>query len=242
MPAALVTGASRGIGAAIARRLAADGFDIAIHYHQDAEGAAATADAVRALGREAAIYQADLGDLDAAASLAATVAQRFPELAVFVNNAGIYQRTSLADMAADDWRRTMSIDLDGPAILSQALAPWLAARPDAAIVHISSIVAVRGSTHGAHYTAAKAALLGLAKAQAREWAPLRVNAVCPGYIATDLLAQDTPERRAARANEVPMGRVGTPEDVAGVVAFLCSKDAGYVTGQTLHVNGGLWMG
>ncbi len=241
MPTALVTGASRGIGAAIARRLAADGFDIAIHYHQDAAGAEATTAAVRALGRDAAMYQADLGDLDAALSLAETAARRFPDLSVFVNNAGVYDRTALADMTSAAWRRTMAVDLDGPAMICQALGPTLALHRGAAIVHISSVVAVRGSTHGAHYTAAKAALLGLTKAQAREMAPVRVNAVCPGYIDTDILAADTPERRQARAAEVPLGRVGLPEDVAGAVSFLCSPDARYMTGQTLHINGGLWM-
>ncbi len=241
MPTALVTGASRGIGAAIARRLAADGFDVAIHYHQDADGAEATAADVRALGRDAAIHQADLGDLDAARSLAQTAASRFPDLSIFVNNAGIYERTALADMTSQAWRRTMAVDLDGPAMMCQALTPVLSKQPKAAIVHISSVVAMRGSTHGAHYTAAKAALLGLTKAQAREMAPVRVNAVCPGYIDTEILAGDSPERRKTRAAEVPLGRIGLPEDVAGAVSFLCSPDASYMTGQTLHINGGLWM-
>ncbi len=241
MPSALVTGASRGIGAAIARRLARDGFDVAIHYHSDEAGAEATREAVMGLGRRAATFHADLGDTIAAQALAQAVIQDFPDLTVFVNNAGIYDRTPMAAMTPEAWRRTMAVDLDGPAVLCQALAPTLSKQDDAAIVHISSIVAVRGSTHGAHYTAAKGALLGLTKAQALEMAPIRVNAVAPGYIDTDMLADDSPERRMQRAGEVPLGRIGSPDDIAGGVSFLCSPDARYVTGQTLHINGGLWM-
>ncbi len=236
--AVLVTGASRGIGAAIARRMAADGHDVAVHYHQDRSGAEATAAAVQASGQEAAVFQADIGAPEAAWRLAEEAIMRFPDLAVLVNNAGIYDRRAMTEMAADHWRQTMAVNLDGPAALCQALAARLRAA-DGCIVHISSIVAARGTTHGQHYAASKAALLGLTKAQALEWAPLRVNAICPGYIATDILADDTAEKRQQRAEEVPLGRIGTPEDVAGAVSFLCSRDAAYVTGQTIHVNGGL---
>ncbi len=241
MPTALVTGASRGIGAAVAKRLAADGHDIAIHYHQHQAGAEATLQAVQDLGRDASIHQADLGDPSAVADLAEGVRRRWPDLTLLVNNAGIYQRGAAQGLRPEAWRRTLAVDLEGPALLAQALAPHLPS-DRGTIVHISSVVAMRGSSHGAHYAAAKAGLLGLTKAQAREWAPLRVNAVCPGYIDTDILAGDSQERRAARAAEVPLGRVGAPDDVAAAVSFLCSKDAAYITGHALQVNGGLWMG
>ncbi len=237
---ALVTGASRGIGAAVARRLAEDGFDVIVHFAKHRAGADATAEAVREAGRRALVIQAGLGDPEAAWRLGEEAGAPGP-LACIVNNAGVYDRRSMAQMTGQAWRATMAVNLDGPAAMCQAAQPRLA--QGASIVHVSSIVAVRGTSHGAHYAASKAALLGFTKAQALELAPsVRVNAVCPGYVDTDMIGGDSQERRVAREREVPLGRVGSPEDVAGVVSFLCGSDSAYVTGQVLHVNGGLWMG
>lgn len=241
-PAALVTGASKGIGAAVARRLAKDGFDVVVHYARDAAGARRTAAAVRKAGRAATVVQADLARPGAAEQLGAAVAQEAPRLACVVHNAGVYERSGFAALGAEAWRRTLEVDLTAPALLTHALLPRL--ERGASVVLVSSIVAARGSAHGAHYAAAKAGLLGLARSLALELAPrgVRVNAVAPGYVATALLAGDSAARRRQRAAEVPLGRVGSPEDVAGVVSFLAGPDSGYVTGQAVHVNGGLWMG
>lgn len=241
VPAALVTGASRGIGAAIARRLAHEGFDVAIHYNQDKTGAEATAAAVRDAGAKAVILRGDLADNDVAQSIAEQAMESFDELTVFVANAGNYDRVGLSQLDARRWRSNLAVNLDAPAIMSHVLAEALQER-GGCIVHVSSIVASRGTAHGAAYAAAKAALLGLTKAHALELAPqVRVNAVVPGYIDTDMIGDDTAERRAQRVNEVPLLRIGTPQDVASVVAWLVSSDAAYVTGQAIHVNGGLHM-
>lgn len=241
VPAALVTGAGGGIGAAVARRLAREGFDVAVHYGSDAAGARRTAAAIRRLGRKAIVVGADFSRPGAAETLAAEVAAHFPRLACVVHNAGMYDRRGFAQMDETAWEATLRVDLTAPALLTRALLPHLEA--DANIVVVSSIVALRGSAHGAHYAAAKAGLLGLTRSLALELAPrVRVNAVAPGYVDTAILASDTLARRKARAAEVPLARVGSPDDVAGAVAFLAGPDARYVTGHVLHVNGGLWMG
>jgi NAD(P)-dependent dehydrogenase (short-subunit alcohol dehydrogenase family) len=225
----------------VARRLAADGFDVAVHYHGDAAGARRTAAAVHKVGRNAIVLAADLGEEAQVTGLSRDVAKAFPRLDCIVHNAGVYDRRSFADMDGAAWRRTLDVDLTAPALLTWSLLPRLAA--GASLVFVSSIVAARGSRHGAHYAAAKAGLLGLTRSLALELAPrIRVNAVAPGYIDTALLAGDNPAKRRARAAEVPLGRVGRPEDVAGTVSFLAGPDSRYLTGQVLHVNGGLWMG
>jgi NAD(P)-dependent dehydrogenase (short-subunit alcohol dehydrogenase family) len=241
MPTALVTGASRGIGAATARRLAQDGFDVAVHYHRDAAGAKRTAEAVRKAKRKPVVVRADLSnprDLD---RLADEVGAAFPRLDALVHNAGVYERRPFSEMTGSAWVATRLVDLDAPAVLTHLLLDRLA--KDASIVFVSSVVAVRGSRHGAHYAAAKAGLLGLARSLALELAPrVRVNAVAPGYVETALIEDDTPAQRKERIALVPLQRVGRPEDVAATVSFLVGPDSRYVTGQVLHVNGGLWPG
>lgn len=241
MPAALVTGASKGIGAAIARRLAADGFDVVVHYHSDMPGARRTADAVKKLRRKAVLVKADLSSPRDLEWLAQESTRAFPRLDCLVHNAGIYERRSFSEMTGTAWVNTRLVDLDAPAVLTHLLLEKMAR--DSSIVFVSSIAAVRGSAHGAHYAASKAGLLGLAKSLALELAPkVRVNAVAPGYVDTALLEGDSPAKRKERTEEVPLARIGRPEDVAAAVSFLAGPDSRYVTGQVLHVNGGLWMG
>ncbi len=242
--AALVTGASRGIGAATARRLARDGMDIVVHYHEHRDGAEATARVIREAGQEAILVQADLGEADQAEALADEALGAYDHLEAVVNNAGIYPRQPIEEISADQFESVLRVNTHSAFNVTRRLVPTLKQRGGGRVVNISSILAVYGSSHGVHYTASKAALLGLTRAMARELAPhgIRVNAVCPGYIETDILAQDTHEQRAKRNERVPMGRVGQPEEIAGVVSFLVGPDASYITGQTLHVNGGLWIG
>jgi 3-oxoacyl-[acyl-carrier protein] reductase len=241
LPAALVTGASKGIGAAVARRLAADGVDVAVHYHTDTAGARRTVEAVKKLRRKAVAVKADLSAPRDLEWLVSEATRTFPRLDCVVHNAGVYERRKFEDMTGTAWVATRLVDLDAPAVLTHLLLDHLAR--DASIVFVSSIAAVRGSRHGAHYAASKAGLLGLAKSLALELAPkVRVNAVAPGYVDTAILADDPPAKRKLRAEEVPLARLGRPEDVAGAVSFLAGEDSRYVTGQVLHVNGGLWMG
>ncbi len=217
----LITGAGRGIGHAIALRFSKH--DVTSHYHTSKP----------AIGHP---IQADLHDPEAAWAVAEEAAKRGP-IDALIHNAGVYDRRAFAEMTGAAWRDTMAVNVDAAAAMTQAALPHMA--PDASIVFLSSIVTHRGSSHGAHYTASKAALEGLTKALARELAPRRVNCVAPGYVDTDMIAADSPERRAKRIQEVPLGRVASPEDIAGVVAFLCSRDAAYITGQTIRVDGGL---
>jgi NAD(P)-dependent dehydrogenase (short-subunit alcohol dehydrogenase family) len=241
LPTALVTGASKGIGAAIARRLAEDGFDVAVHYHTDTAGARRTVEAVKKQKRKAVAIKADLSaprDLD---WLAQETTNAFSRLDCLVHNAGVYERRRFSEMTGSAWVATRLVDLDAPAVLTHLLLDKMAR--DSSIVFVSSIAAVRGSKHGAHYAASKAGLLGLAKSLALELAPrVRVNAVAPGYVDTAILEDDSPTKRKERTAEVPLERLGRPEDVAGAVSFLAGPDSRYVTGQVLHVNGGLWMG
>lgn len=241
MPTALVTGASKGIGAAVARRLAEDGFDIVVHYNKDTAGAKRTAEAVHAAKRLATVVKADLtvgADVGRLAEQTGDVAKRID---CVVHNAGVYDRMPFEAMTGAAWVATRLLDLDAPALLTRALLPKLAR--DSSLVFVSSIAAFRGSAHGAHYAAAKAALIGLTRSLALELAPrVRVNAVAPGYVDTAMLKDDTPAKRRQRTAEVPLGRLGRPEDVAGAVSFLAGPDGRYLTGQVLHVNGGLWMG
>src|ERR1041385_3361723 len=208
MPAALVTGASKGIGAATAKRLARDGFDVIVHYNSDVKGAKATAADIQHAGRKAIPVHADLAKPAGVRQLAQATLAAFPKLDALVLNAGAYDRRALADLDESAWRAALALNLDAPAFLTKRLAPHLAR--GAAVVFVSSVVAARGSSHGAAYAAAKAGLIGLTRNLARELAPVRVNAVAPGYIDTAILASDTPARRKTRALEVPVGRVGAP--------------------------------
>ncbi|MEM0129796.1 MAG: SDR family NAD(P)-dependent oxidoreductase [Thermoplasmata archaeon] len=238
---ALVTGASRGIGAATARRLAQPGAEILLHYRTHRAEAEAVAEEVRAHGARATLLTADLGDRAAVGRLADEVAAAVPALDVLVMNAGTYPRTPFPEATPEVVADCFAQNLLGPIELIRRLLPRLA--DGARIVLVSSVLAFEGSRRGAPYAAAKAAIVGLGMSLARELAPgVRVNVVAPGPIDTAILAEDTPERRARRVAQVPLGRIGTPEEVAEAIAFLASERSSFLTGTVVHVNGGLRMG
>lgn len=235
----IVTGASRGIGRATALRLAEDGFDTVVNYHRSEEEARRVAEEVAERGREGLALRADVAEPREVDAMVAGTVEAFGGVDALVNNAGVYRRGSLEALPLKQWRRILDVNLTGAFLCIQAVVPHLKARGQGRIVNVSSQIAVRGTDHGADYAASKAGLLGLTKAAALELGPhITVNAVAPGTIETDLIADYTEEDRRRKHASLPLGRIGLPQEVASAVSFLVSPDAEYVTGATLHVNGG----
>lgn len=248
--AALVTGAASGIGRAIALRLARAGYAIAVN-DVDPAAAAKTADAVRALGVAAVPAVADVGDRAAVGRMVDEAVDTLGRLDVLVNNAGICRLGAVAEFAEADWRATFRVNVDGVFFCCQAVLPRMTGQGGGNIVNIASWSGKSGAAYFGPYCASKFAVIGLTQSLAREVAEqgIRVNAVCPGIVAgTDMRAEvDEAARRlgrptgADRLGLIPLGRLAEPEDVARVVAFLVSEEAGYMTGQAINVTGGLWM-
>jgi 3-oxoacyl-[acyl-carrier protein] reductase len=239
---ALVTGASRGIGRAIALELAAS-FTVVVNYaRRDADAAAAVA-AIEAAGGAAVALQADVGDRAAVDAMFRDLDARFGGLDVLVNNAGIGARVDrLTDIDDDTWRRTLAVNLDGAFFCLRAAVPRLRAAGGGRVVNVSSGAARTGGTIGAHYAASKAGMLALTVRAARELAAegIAVNAVLPSVIETEMmqaLARDDAARARLRA-QFPIGRFGRPEDVAAVVRFLCEQAPAYLTGECIALHGG----
>lgn len=237
---ALVTGASRGIGAAVAVALAEKGMDVAVHYHQNRTGAEQTAARCRALGVHAQLFACDISQSAAVARMCAEIRNRLGAPLILVNNAGVDAFGLLTDTTDAEWRRVMGTDLDGVFYCCRALIPGMVHEKYGRIVNISSMWGVAGASCEAAYSAAKAGVIGLTKALARELGPsgITVNAVAPGVIRTDMNARHSAETMAALCEETPLGRIGEPQDVAAAVAFLASERAGFITGQIIGADGG----
>ncbi len=241
MPVALVTGASRGIGAAIAAALARDDHDVAVGYGADAEGAQRTVAAVEAYGRRAVALQADVSVEEEAVGLVDAAEAELGPLDALVLNAGITRDGLFMRMSAEDWCAVIDTNLTGAFFVSRATVRGMLRRRSGTIVAVSSVVGLIGNPGQANYAAAKAGLVGMVKSLAKEVGPrgIRVNAVAPGYIATDMTASLSDEQREHVRTGTPLGRLGTPEDVSGVVAFLCSPESAFITGTVIRVDGGL---
>lgn len=243
---ALVTGAGRGIGRAIALRLARDGADVAVNYRRDADAAAEVVAAIEAMGRRARAYPASVDSFDACAALVEAVAADFGAIDILVNNAGIASRgQSVADTDPAELERVVRTHALAPHYLSKLAIPWMRQRTRGDIVMISSVATLYHAANGAPYNMGKAAVEALAQTLAKEERAhgIRVNIVAPGLTVTDMgkrLAMAT--RGVADIHELdagsPFGRVSTPEDVAAAVAFFVSADADYVTGQKINLHGG----
>ena len=240
---ALVTGASRGIGRAIARALAADGCRVAVNYRASQSEAEAVVEAIRLAGGEAQAFQADIADPAQAADLVARVESALGPVGVLVCNAGIVRTQLLALTPLEEWRAVMAANLDSAFVLTKAVSRGMTRLRHGRIVYLSSDAALLGDLMRAAYSASKAGLLGLSKTAAREFAAsgITVNAVAPGLIDTAMTADMPESRRSKQLAAIPLGRFGKPEEVAAVVRFLCSDAAAFITGQTLCVDGGLNM-
>ena len=241
---ALVTGAQQGIGRAIAVAMAREGADVGINFLDDAAAAGRVADEVRGLGRKATPVRGDVArraDVDAFVA-AATAALGPPD--ILVNNAGVFPRSEFLALQESEWDLVLAVNLKGGFLCAQAAArAMIAAGRPGAIINISSS-AIRGDARGVHYSASKAGVLGMTRAMALALAPhrIRVNAIAPGLTDT---AQprygNTEEQLAARARDIPLGRMAQPDEIARIAVFLASDDAVMMTGELMHVNGGVYM-
>ena len=239
---AIVTGAARGIGQAIALRLAADGADLAL-ADLKTEWLDDTAAKVRALGRRAECFAVDVASSESVNAGVAAIVAAFGQVDILVNNAGITRDTLILRMTDVDWDAVLDINLKGVFLMTRAVAkPMMRAR-GGAIVNVASVVGVTGNAGQANYTASKGGVIALTKTTAKELGSrnIRANAVAPGYIHTAMTEKLPEELRAQMVKLVPLARPGEPEDVANVVAFLAGPDAAYVNGQTIHVCGGMVM-
>jgi 3-oxoacyl-[acyl-carrier protein] reductase len=237
--AALITGASGGIGAAIARALHAQGAIVALSgTRRDALDTLAAE-----LGERAHVCPADLSDAAAADGLVTAAEAAAGPLAILVNNAGMTRDMLALRMSDSDWQAVLDVDLGAPFRLARATLRGMLRRRAGRIINISSIVGATGNAGQANYAAAKAGLVGMTKALAQEVASrgITVNAVAPGFVATPMTDKLSEQQRAKLSDAIPLGRLGQPDDVAAAVAYLASDEAGWVTGATLHVNGGMAM-
>jgi NAD(P)-dependent dehydrogenase (short-subunit alcohol dehydrogenase family) len=242
----LVTGAQQGIGRAIALAFAAAGGDVAVNWLDDENAAREVGDGVRTAGRRAALVRADMADLDAVRGMVAAAERELGSIDVLVNNAGVFPRVPVLEMTERNWDYVMDINLKGAFFCAQAAAKSMVAggRPGV-IINLTSGAAFRGSPRGTHYCASKGGLLSMTRQMALELAPhrIRVNAIAPGLTDT---AQprygSTEDELAAAGRAIPLGRMATPEEIARSAVFLASDDAGFITGQCLHVNGGGYFG
>jgi NAD(P)-dependent dehydrogenase (short-subunit alcohol dehydrogenase family) len=243
--AALVTGAQQGIGRAIALALALEGADVAINYLDDESRAGEVAAAVRALGRRAELVQGDVSGSGTPARLVQATVAAFGKIDILVNNAGVFPRVAFLDMTDKDWDFVHSINLRAGFFCAQASArSMIEAGNGGTIVNLASSAVFGASPRGVHYSASKGGVVSMTRAMALELAPyrIRVNAIAPGLTDT---AQPrygmSEEELMERGNSMPLGRIGQPEDIANVAVFLASEKSAFMTGQTVHANGGLFM-
>jgi 3-oxoacyl-[acyl-carrier protein] reductase len=236
---ALVTGASRGIGRGIAEALGAAGASVAVNYRTGAGAAGEVVASIRSSGQDAFAIQADVAEEDDVDRMVSTVLNQFGRIDVLVSNAGILTQSHLADMPTRMWDEMMRTNLRSAFLCTRAVLPGMLSRKDGRIIYVASQLGLKGAPDLVHYSAAKAGVIGMTRALAREVAPhVTVNAIAPGPIETDMLANITEDWKAMKLAELPLARFGRVSDVAPTAVFLASDAAAYYTGQVLGPNGG----
>lgn len=240
---ALVTGASRGIGRAIAIDLAQNGYNVAINYAGNERAAIEVKETIEAIGIEVIVLKADVSNLDQCEEMIKQVNEKWGRIDVLVNNAGITRDTLLMRMKEEDWDQVITTNLKGVFNCTKAVSRLMLKQKVGKIVNITSVVGVTGNAGQSNYAAAKAGVIGFTKSTAKEFASrgITVNAVAPGYIVTDMTDKLPDNLKEEIKKEIPLNRLGGPEDVAQVVSFLVSKSADYITGQVICVDGGMVM-
>lgn len=240
---AIVTGASRGIGAEIAKYLAKEGARIAVNYSGSQAKAEEVVNEITANGGEAFAIQASVSDVESVSAMISETMNRFGSIDILVNNAGITRDNLLMRMKENEWDDVINTNLKGVFLCTKAVTRQMMKQRSGRIINISSVVGVSGNAGQANYVAAKAGVIGLTKTTAKELASrnINVNAIAPGFISTDMTDELSEEVKNQMLTQIPLAKLGSPEDVAKAVVFLASEDSNYITGQTLHVNGGMVM-
>ncbi|SGS03101.1 3-oxoacyl-[acyl-carrier-protein] reductase [Staphylococcus aureus] len=240
---ALVTGASRGIGRSIALQLAEEGYNVAVNYAGSKEKAEAVVEEIKAKGVDSFAIQANVADADDVKAMIKEVVSQFGSLDVLVNNAGITRDNLLMRMKEQEWDDVIDTNLKGVFNCIQKATPQMLRQRSGAIINLSSVVGAVGNPGQANYVATKAGVIGLTKSSARELASrgITVNAVAPGFIVSDMTDALSDELKEQMLTQIPLARFGQDTDIANTVAFLASDKAKYITGQTIHVNGGMYM-
>lgn len=240
---ALVTGASRGIGRAIAIALARQGATVIVNYAGSKEKADEVVQYIKGFGGEALAYQADVSQASQVDKMIKESGKELGGIDILVNNAGITRDTLLLRMKEDNWNEVLDTNLKGAFLCTKAVTRSMLKRRSGRIINISSVVGITGNAGQANYAAAKAGLIGLTKSNAKEFAAkgITVNAIAPGFIATDMTDDITEDMKEKLLTAIPVGELGKPEDIANLVVFLASDKSGYITGQTINVDGGMVM-
>ena len=238
---ALVTGASRGIGAAIACRLAQAGAKVGVNYNSSREAATMVVDGIVSNGGEALLVEGDVSQESCAESAVKQVVEQWQRIDILVNNAGINRDRLLLRMSPSDWDQVLDVNLRGAFLCTKFVMPHFIKQRKGRVVNISSVVGISGNPGQANYAAAKAGLIGFTKAVAREVASrsVTVNALAPGFVTTGMVEEMPEKKRQQILDRIPMGRIGSVQDVAEAALFLCGEGAGYITGQVLAIDGGL---
>ncbi|EIT85052.1 3-ketoacyl-(acyl-carrier-protein) reductase [Fictibacillus macauensis ZFHKF-1] len=240
---ALVTGASRGIGKAIALELAKQGANVAVNYAGSEAKAQEVVEEIRALGQQAIAIQADVANSESVTNMVKAVISEFGSLDILVNNAGITKDNLMMRMKEEEWDSVIDTNLKGVFLCTKAVTRQMMKQRKGRIINISSIVGVSGNPGQANYVAAKAGVIGLTKSTAKELSSrnITVNAVAPGFIATDMTEVLEDQVKEEMLKGIPLARFGEAQEIAALVAFLAGEGSGYITGQTIHVDGGMVM-